>query len=199
MNWNTITVEQYQTIMQVIASDMDELDKEINVCALITGKTPTDIEAMSLEDYTDLKRRVSFVYGKPPEGKAKTAWEGYRFIYDIGKINTGRFISVNTFMAGGIVENLHNLAACIVKPVFGKYKAEHHEKYAADMKQAPLVAILSSCVFFCQLFEKSVLALVDQINLNPEMKIPPEILTNLKNSLVGLFTPNDSLPITESV
>jgi len=178
---------------------MDDLDKEINVCALAAGKTPTDIEAMSLEDYTNLKRQVSFVYGKPPEGKPRTAWKGYRFIYDIGKINAGRFISVNTFMAGGIVENLHNLAACIVKPVFGRYKAEHHEKYAADMKQAPLVYILSSCVFFCQLFEQSVLALVDQINLNPEMEIPPEMLTNLKNSLAGLFTPSDSRHITESV
>jgi hypothetical protein len=197
MNWNTITVEQYQTIMKVIASDMDDLDKEINVCALVTGQTPTDIEALTLEDYTNLKRRVSFVYGKPPEGKAKTAWKGYRFIYDIGKINAGRFISVNTFMAGGIVDNLHNLAACIVKPVFGRYKAEHHEKYANDMKQAPLVSILSSCVFFCKLFEQSVLALVDQINNSPEMMIPPEILTNLKNALDGLFTRSDLQPITE--
>jgi hypothetical protein len=197
MNWNTITVEQYQTIMQVIASDMDDLDKEINVCALAVGKTPTDIEAMSLEDYTNLKRRVSFIYGKPPEGKAKQAWKGYRFIYDVGKINTGRFVSINTFMAGGIVENLHNLAACIVKPMFGRYKAENHEKYANDMKQAPLVAILSSCVFFCQLFEKSVLALVDQINLNPEMDIPQETLTLLRSNLDGLFTQSDSQPITE--
>lgn len=197
MNWNTITVEQYQTIMQVISSDMDDLDKEINVCALATGKTPTDIEAMSMEDYTNLKRRVSFIYGKPPEGKARQAWKGYRFIYDIGKINTGRFISVQTFMAGGIVENLHNLAACIVKPMFGRYKAEHHEKYANDMKQAPLVSILSSCVFFCKLFEQSVVALVDQINLNPEMEIPQEMLTNLRANLDGLFTLSGSQPITE--
>jgi hypothetical protein len=196
MNWNTITVEQYQTVMQVIASDMDELDKEINVCALLTGKTPTDIEALSLEDYTNLKRRVSFVYGKPPEGKAKTAWKGYRFIYDIGKINAGRFISVNTFMAGGIVENLHNLAACIVKPIFGKYKAENHEKYAADMKQAPLVSILSSCVFFCQLFEKSVLALVDQVSGMEVTAENRQTLISLKSSLDGLFTRNDSPPIT---
>jgi hypothetical protein len=196
MNWNTITVEQYQMVMQVIAAKMDDLDEDINVCSILTGKTPTDIEAMSLEDYTNLKRRVSFIYGKPPEGKPRTAWKGYRFIYDIGKINAGRFISVNTFMAGGIVENLHNLAACIVKPVFGRYKAEHHEKYAADMKQAPLVYILSSCVFFCQLFERSVLALVDQINLNPEMEIPAEMLTNLKAALDGLFTPKDSQHIT---
>jgi hypothetical protein len=196
MNWNTITVEKYQTIMQVIASDMDDLDKEINVCALAAGKTPTDIEAMTLEDYTNLKRRVSFIYGKPPEGKPRTAWKGYRFIYDIGKINAGRFISVNTFMAGGIVDNLHNLAACIVKPVFGRYKAEHHEKYAADMKQAPLVYILSSCVFFCNLFEKSVLALVDQVSNQEMTEANRQTLTNLKAALDGLFTRSDSQPIT---
>jgi hypothetical protein len=164
---------------------------------LAVGKTPTDIEAMSLEDYTNLKRRVSFIYGKPPDGKARQAWKGYRFIYDVGKINTGRFVSINTFMAGGIVENLHNLAACIVKPVFGRYKAEHHEKYANDMKQAPLVAILSSCVFFCQLFEKSVLALVDQISKTEMTEGNRQTLTNLKAALDGLFTRNDLQPITE--
>jgi hypothetical protein len=197
MNWNTITVEQYQTIMKVIASDMDELDKEINVCALVAGITPTDIEAMSLEDYADLKRRISFIYSKPPEGKARQAWKGYRFIYDIGKINTGRFVSVNTFMAGGIVENLHNLAACIVKPMFGKYKAEHHEKYANDMKQAPLVSILSSCVFFCNLLEQSVVALVEGIGKTEMTAENREKLTNLKASLGGLSMSNDLPPITE--
>jgi hypothetical protein len=197
MNWNTITVEQYQLIMQVIGSDMDELDKEINVCAMLSGKTPTDIDAMSLEDYTNLKRRVSFVYGKPPEGKPRTAWKGYRFIYDIGKINAGRFVSVNTFMAGGIVENLHNLAACIIKPVFGKYKAEHHEKYAEAMKQAPLVSILSSCVFFCKLFEKSVLALVEQAENQTEMTSENRTkLIHLKKGLDGLFTQSDLPNIT---
>jgi hypothetical protein len=196
MNWNTITVEQYQTVMQVIASDMDDLDKEINVCALLSGKTPSDIEAMDLSDYIALKKRLSFVYGKPPEGKAKTAWKGYRFIYDIGKINTGRFISVQTFMAGGLIENLHNLAACIVTPIFSKYRAERHEIYANDMKQAPLVAIISSCVFFCTLYEKSVLALVDQVSGMEMTAENRQTLTNLKSSLDGLFTRSDSQPIT---
>lgn len=192
MNWQTLTVEQYQLIMQVHNSDMDAFDKEINICSMLSGKTPTDIEAMELGDYTELKRRISFVFEQPPQAKAKQFWKGYRFIYDIRKINTGRFVSVQTFLQGGIIENLHNLAACIIKPAFGRYKPENHEKYAEDMKGAPLVSILSSMLFFCQLFEKSVAALVDQVNSNPETKIPQETLILLKKNLDGLFTLSDS-------
>lgn len=191
MNWNTLTVEQYQLIMQVYASDMDAFEKEINICSMLSGKTPSDIEAMELGEYTELKKRISFIFDKPPEGKPRLFWKRYRFIYDIRRINTGRFVSIQTFLQGGIVENLHNLAACIIKPTWGKYRPENHERYAEDMKRAPLVSILSSMLFFCNLFEQSVAALVDQVNNSPETKIAPETLTLLKKSLDGLFMPND--------
>lgn len=196
MNWQTLTVEQYQLIMQVQNSDMDAFDKEINICSMLSGKTPTDIEAMELGDYTELKKKISFVFEQPPQAKAKQFWKGYRFIYDVRKINTGRFKSVQTFLQGGIIDNLHNLAACIIKPAFGKYKPELHEKYAEDMKGAPLVAILSSMLFFCQLFEKSVEALVDSVEMTPEMR---KIAIHLKENLDGLFTQKDLPSMKESV
>ena len=197
-NWQTLTVEEYQELMKVQSSDMDDFEKEIQICSMLAGCTPSDIEAMPYGEYVELKKRISFVYEKPPEAKPRMYWKKYRFIYDVRKINTGRYISIQHFLAGGLIENLHNLAACIVNPRFGKYDASKHEQYANDMKGAPLVYILSSMLFFCNLFEQSVEAIVETIpveQMTPEAK---KAVILLKKNLDGLFMQKDLQHTTDA-
>ena len=196
-NWQTLTVEDYQLLMQVQSSDLDEFEKEIQICSMLANCTPSDIEAMDFGDYVELKKQISFVYEKPPEAKPKMFWRGYRFIYDVRKINTGRYISIQTFLAGGLVENLHNLAACIVNPRFGRYDATKHEEYANDMKAAPLVYIMSSMLFFCQLLEQSVSAIIDKVTPETMTEELTQTVILLRKSLDGLFTQSVSRHTTD--
>jgi hypothetical protein len=189
-NWQTLTVEDYQLLMQVQSSDLDDFEKEIQICSMLADCTPSDIEAMPYGDYIDLKREISFIYEKPPEAKPKMYWRGYRFIYDVRNINTGRYISIQTFLQGGLIDNLHNLAACIVNPRFSKYDASKHEEYANDLKDAPLVYILSSMLFFCQLFEKSVTAIIDKVTPETMTSEEMQAVILLKKNLDGLFMRN---------
>jgi hypothetical protein len=198
-NWQTLTVEDYQLLMQVQNSDLDDFEKEIQICSMLADCTPSDIEAMPFGDYVELKRRISFVYEKPPEAKPKLYWRKYRFIYDVRKINTGRYISIQTFLAGGLIDNLHNLAACIVNPRFGKYDATKHEEYANDLKAAPLVYILSSMLFFCNLFEQSVAAIAETIPAEQMTEETKKAVILLRKNLDGLFTQNVSQPITDAL
>jgi hypothetical protein len=190
-NWQTLTVEDYQLLMQVQTSDLDDFEKEIQICSMLADCTPSDIEAMDFGDYVELKKQISFVYEKPPEAKPKMYWRKYRFIYDVRKINTGRYISIQTFLQGGLIENLHNLAACIVNPRFSRYDATKHEKYANDMKAAPLVYILSSMLFFCNLFEQSVTAIIDKVTPETMTSEAMQAVILLKKNLDGLFTRKD--------
>ena len=187
-NWQTITVGEYQHLMKLIYSDMDEFDKEINICACLSGKTPTDIEALDFGDYVELKKRLSWVYSTPPKSEPRKYWKRYRFIYDIRKINTGRYISLQTFLGGGIVEQLPNLAACIIKPRWGMYDATNHEQYAADIMEAPFILVYSNLLFFCELFTNFIQASLPEAN-SPEMQ---KVLTHLKSNLDGLFIANGS-------
>ena len=174
-------------VLEIMASEKDEVDKDMEICAILSKRTLTDIEAMTLGEYKELKKLVSFVYSKPPVAKARQTWKRYRFIYDIAKINTGMFVSVQYFLAGGIEKNLHNLAACIVKPLFGKYDAKKHEKYANDLKDAPLVYILSSMLFFCELFKNTLLAMALEANKKNPTPEGAKALTLLKSNLDGLY------------
>ena len=168
---------------------MHEFDKEINVCACLSNQTPYDIENLDFGDYTQLKRKINWVYNTPPKAAPVNHWNRYQFIYDIRKINTGRYISLQSFLQVGIVENLHNLAAVIIKPRWGKYDPTLHEKYAEDIGNAPFIAVYSSLLFFCALFSEFI-----RHSLPADMttKEGQNLLILLRNSLDGLFMPSDS-------
>lgn len=184
MNWNTITIEQYQAVAKIIqAKDLDDTDKEINIAAIVSGKTVADIEAMNIGEWRQLQQQVKFIYNEVPEYKPRFSWKAYRFIYDVNKINVGRFITAKYFQTD-LVGNLHHLAASVCKPLLRRYNPEKHEKYAQDLKQAPFAALYSSMVFFCHNFQVLSLKVAQEAaKTSPEAK---EIYTHLKNALDGL-------------
>ena len=186
-NWQTITVGEYQYLMKIIHSDMDEFEKEIQVCACLKGCTPTDIEAMTFGGFIDLKKEISWIFSDPPKAKPVRKWKRYKFIYDIRKINTGRYASIQFFLQAGLVDNLHNLAATIIKPRWRRYDATRHEDYAEDIKDAPFLSVYSGLVFFCRLFIEFIRVNLDRI-AEPKMK---ETLIYLRHNLDGLFMLND--------
>jgi hypothetical protein len=197
--WQTITVSEWMQAIEIKASDKDDLEKDIAFCALISGKTEEEIEALDWRDFTELKRKADEVYTKVPDSTPLFRWGKYRFVYDPLKINAGQYVSIQYFLNDGIEKNLHNLAACIVKPLgfFKKYDAKKHQQYANDLKNAPLAAIRGSMVFFCNLFLHLMRAIADEVAKDPKMVNKMELLTLLKRNLDGLSISNGSLITSE--
>jgi hypothetical protein len=196
--WQTITVGEWMQALEIRASDKDDIEKDIAFCALISGKTESEIEALNWADFTELKRKADSAFQETQESKPLFRWKKYRFIYDPLKINAGQYVSIQYFLNDGIEKNLHNLAACIVKPLgfFKKYDARKHQQYANDLKNAPLAAIRGSMVFFCNLFQNLTEAIVAEIEKMPGMN-GMETLTLLKKSLAGLSISKGSLITSE--
>ena len=198
LNWNNITVGEYQTFMEVLNdTSIDDVDREMLLCSLLSGKTVADIEAMNLGQYHDLKKSISWAFEKPPQVKPRFRWRGYRFIYDIREVNAGRLISFNYFSESkNPAANLHHLAALITKPLFKKYRPENHEQYANDLKDCPYIYVHRSLVFFWELFTR--LALATAKEAAKESQEASEILTLLQSNLDG-FTISKGLPNTSGV
>jgi len=194
MGWQRLTIAHYQAVMKVLAAEgIDDLDKELEVCSILSGKTVAEIEAMNLGEYTDLKKGIDFVFGKPPTVKPRLWWKGFRFIYDIREVNVGRYISMKYFLQGDIVQNMHHLAAIITRPLWGRYRPELHEQYAERLKDAPYVAVYSSLVFFCKLYQAMSLEAAERVaKMHPEAT---ELVNLLKSNLHG-FTMWSDLPTT---
>ena len=154
MNWNELTVEQYQRIYPIITSDLSDEKKLQQIVFDLEGK---DCTAADLERKMGEYAFLSQMDIKPKAMKRfKVNGRWYRFNYDIDKMPAARYIEVKTFMGGDFVNNMHMIMASTVVPIkrkwFGfvdaKYEAMNHSFYAKDMQDANFIDCYGSLVFF---------------------------------------------------
>ena len=192
ITWQNITVGQYQQLYAIMKSEADDFDKELQIVALLSGMTQAEVEALPLDKYKAMKAATLWAFEDIPEGKPIKRFGKYKLIRKVQDLDAGRYISLQGFLQMDMVENLHNLMACIVKPRWRKYNGDNHEQYAEDCRNAPFLALYQTMVFFCKVFNNSMQDLqpflASQIqtapNLTKDQKA--EQLANLKNTLAGL-------------
>ena len=189
ITWQNITVGQYQDIYTLLQSDIDPLDKELQAIALLTNSTVADIEALTLDRYKALRTATAWIFSSLPTGKPIKRWGKYKLIRRVQDLDTGRYISMQSFLQMDMIANLHNLTACIIVPRWGKYNADNHEQYANDCKQMPFIAVYQTMVFFCKVFADTMKALHPYL----ETEISKAIPTNSHSSQVNLSEILDGL------
>lgn len=164
MTWNDVTVYQYQQIQNIKEEDI--LDADIKLVSIMYNLTEKQVDALSMAEFNEKKKEVSFVHGEPLIPKTnkylKVNKKVYRFVPDIREIKvggTGRYITTKYFQRD-VVQNLHRIAASMVMPQrkswFGfrdvKYQDQDHDIYAEDLLQAPITEVYGMVVFFCKVY-----------------------------------------------
>lgn len=155
MNWNNITVRQYQQIHPILMSEDTDEEKLYQITLILEGKGITAAEYESkIEQYGFLAQ----IEVQPKKvDRFSVNGRHYRMNYDIGKMPAARYIEIKTFMGNGdFIENLDRILASAVIPqkktLLGykdmPYIAEHHSSYANDMQDANFLELYSSLVFF---------------------------------------------------
>ena len=163
MNWNKITVRQYQDIFPIIADDnLSDLDKLVKVISILTGYNEDFIDSWTIDKLNEYRHLFEFDFKKEARKRVKVNGRYYRFNWEVNKLKAARYIEAKTFVGEGLFQNLHRLmASCVIpqrKVAFlyfdKKYNAAHHDKYATDLLDAPFPFVYNACVFFCQLLMK---------------------------------------------
>jgi hypothetical protein len=163
MNWNKITVRQYQDIFPIIADDnLSDLDKLVKVISILTGYNEDFIDSWTIDKLNEYRHLFEFDFKKEARKRVKVNGRHYRFNWEVNKLKAARYIEAKTFVGEGLFQNLHRLmASCIIpqrKVGFlyfdKKYNAAHHDKYATDLLDAPFTFVYNACDFFCQLLMK---------------------------------------------
>jgi hypothetical protein len=163
MNWNKISVKQYQKIHHIlIDNESNRLDKLTLIISILTGKSEAEIDSMPLNKI----HKYNYIFeDKIPIGKPikriKVNGRHYRFEYNIQKLPAARYIESKHFVQKGYIENLHTImASCVIpqKKILWfyfdkKYNAADHSKYADDMLDAPFPFVYNASVFFCKVFK----------------------------------------------
>lgn len=161
MNWNNITLQQFQDIRKLSGeTDLDEVEKVERVISILYGKSEAEVGDMSTTEFNRLGRECAeflkndVVPGKPVRS-FRVGARRYAINYKPTTLKHRQYVEISTFASDPIV-NMHLIMASIVQPIrYGfkcKNKASEHAKIAEDMLNAPLIAVYHSCVFFCKLY-----------------------------------------------
>lgn len=163
MNWNKITVRQYQDIFPIIADDkLSDLDKLVKVIGILTGYNEDFIDSWPIDKLNEYRHLFEFDFEKEARKRVKVNGKYYRFNWEVNKLKAARYIEAKTFVGEGLFQNLHKIMASCVIPqkkigflyFDKKYNAADHDKYATDLLDAPFPFVYNACVFFCQLLMK---------------------------------------------
>lgn len=197
-----MTIKQFQELYYVATSEDMDLDKSIKMVGIVTGKTPEQVEKMSMRKFNILCGAVhnhfkifekDLLKGKPKK-IVRVGKRFYRINYDVTKCKSSTYVEVSTFSTD-IIQNLHKIMASIVTPVKFKWgKWVEHEDLASDLEQMDFEVAYHAAVFFYTLFNASMQVI--QPYLINEMKKKgiskeeaTEILTNSQSILDGFLMP----------
>lgn len=208
MQWSDITVQQFQQLTELWQDGKADpallMFDMVEVCHRLT---PNQVDSLSNEDFNRLVAELAFLNEVPawkPHRFVTVDGRRYRFVYDVRQIHAARNIEVKSFGQGGLIPNMHKMAASMVVPqrrdrvlpwrwVDDLYDASKHEQYAADLLQAPITAIHGSALFFCEVFMKSIPAIADYLTSTiqePTMREQAkQLLLNSCKILDGNTTP----------
>lgn len=146
-----LTVKQFQHISKISKSSKDELDKQIEIVSYLSGKSEDEVLKLPLDKIKQVFSECGFA--APSTGLHKYIFVNgilYKGCLDITSLDAGQYIDLKNFAKQGINENLHNLLACVYKPVFGKY---NHSKIANDMLKAKLNKVYGLVFFYSAVLE----------------------------------------------
>lgn len=205
MNWDNITVKQYQEIYQVLAdNDKTELDVVVECISICEGSAIDDIDSWPAKKLFDKQKEYSFLFDlKPSNPKSFIEANGkrYHFVHEVEKMPAARYIESKHFTQNGVIENLHTIMASCVVPmkkkmwvwIDDKYDARNHSQYAADLLQAKFIDVYNCVVFFCQLYGGwTILSRDYLVKAYSQIMTESQALTlveSLTESMAGYITP----------
>lgn len=209
--WKNVSVFQYQQLMEAWKEkDATNLDILVRTVSIVTGLTEHEVDSLGIDKLNSLGEHVAFVHEKiePQAAKyIKVNGRRYRCLYDIRQMPCARYIESSVFAADPIA-NLHKLAATLVMPqkrfcgflwwVDDKYNAARHADYAQDMLSAPIMSVLGSVLFFCEVYLHATWNIADfsiptDKTQMMTQKIAKQAVQDLCNNMVGIYKSSWSL------
>ena len=210
MNWNKITIHQYQQVhelLQLKPTNPDEqLEQQILIAAAILNKSKEQIETMGRAEWKKVKGSFDFLQTPIPTAPLPKwitiGFRRYRMLTTVNRATVGQLL-IDLRMAKTeqqMINNLHKLVAAFVihpwyKRVWWKLTdgQPDNERIASDLqKHCPFVVAYSIALFFCEVWT--------ELSTNTLTSLIEESLNQISQSLnrTGTLTATDGYqPLTQ--
>lgn len=212
-NWNNTTILEYIQIMDILKSNLGEVQKLNGIIAILTGLTEEElVSKIDYKKYQTLLGSLDFLKDKPTS-QLKPEYEIngviYKVFYNMNKISTAQYIDLLTLTKkeDEFLPNLHKVLSLFLIPtkekktIFGKrnvplkYGSYDVEEVADILLNNLTIDIANELmVFFYRSFESLMKATLRyMIRQLKKMKNVKKLPMDLKQKLMSITPDGDGL------
>lgn len=157
MNWKDVTIKQYKAIEELrdcLTDDMNEIDNlnlNIALCAILTDKDVEEIERMDMDDFGDLLRETQFMktplVNVPIKNTYTINGKKYKLNTNINNFTVSQYIDFQTLLKEGSGDMVKLLAIYLI-PLGKEYGEYDFEEVYKDIESMSIEDGHSICFFF---------------------------------------------------
>ena len=153
-NYDALTLGAYMRVNAVLETDADELQKQVEIIAILADKSPDEVLLLPLTDYAEMAKETAFL--RVPCKPAEVS-EGWRLgelvpVMDYRKINTAQYVDFQTF-AKGFPGTLPELLSVFLVPEGKAYNDGYDVAEVQERVRAvPFPVALGLAAFFFERF-----------------------------------------------
>ena len=162
-NYNDLTLGTFLEADAILRTDAEEIDKQVDLIALLSGMTRSDVLALPLEDYAALANKTAFMREECPPATAPDRVIVGELVLnpvrDFTKINTAQYIDFHTF-SKGLPQTLPELLSVLLVPSTARAYNEGYDAASVQdaVRSLPLPVALGLVGFFFARLSDSIAA-----------------------------------------
>lgn len=156
-SYKEMTLQMYEHLSKIAESDTDDIEKQIQMVSVLTGKSVKEVEDLPISVYHDLAKKTVFLMREPAVEQIKSNTvkineRVYVITNDVTKITTAQYIDFQEYMKQG--KNLTNVLSTLLVPKWEKYGEADFLEVKKDIERLPICTALGLYAFFLQRFAK---------------------------------------------
>lgn len=132
-NYNEMPISMYGKILDVLRSDLDGLDKEVALLAIVSGKSEEELVNMPLTDLRTITAKCGYLTEKPTVAEMRKEYSVGKYtlipIKRIERITAGQFIDfqewAKMYRERNDVEYLPQILSCFLIPKDKVYNVDY--------------------------------------------------------------------------
>lgn len=148
-NWNNISINQYYSILDILEDEsLDGFNKNINICAVLTGESPDYFKLLSIEEASIYFSKLNFLNAPPrittPPNTYNITYQGQPLklkLCDIEHLTVSQFVDWNTLISTisdpsnikSLRDIIGNLLSIFLVPVNKQYSTGYDINYLQEI------------------------------------------------------------------
>jgi len=119
-DWDSISIEKYYNIMEILEDNDDDITKNVRIVALILDREEQDIWNMGMDEAGDYISRLNFLgkFDLPKNPNMNIKLPGYdiKVMKDVTKINVAQYVDFQNFVKMPLKEGMEKILSVFLIP-----------------------------------------------------------------------------------